>query len=262
MAMPLRSAASTSVLLAALASALALAGPLRSFNSPLVATALRERVRPPPPASLVGREWTALPTKRRVVALTFDGGANADGAALVLRTLRRARVPGTFFLTGRFACLYPRIARAIATRYPIGNHTYDHPHMTALSDAGARNEIQRAGRTLRRITHRDPRPLFRFPYGDSNRRLIEIANRLGYGAIGWTIDTLGWEGTAQGQSVRSVIARVRRGLCPGAIVLMHLRSAPDGSTLDAHALARVIAVIRARGYGFVTVSQFVRRGKR
>jgi peptidoglycan-N-acetylglucosamine deacetylase len=43
-------------------------------------------------------------------------------------------------------------------------------------------------------------------------------------------------------------------LRPGEIVLMHVGSSPDGSTLDAHALLRVIRKLRARGYSFVTLN--------
>jgi len=42
---------------------------------------------------------------------------------------------------------------------------------------------------------------------------------------------------------------------PGAIVLMHVGSHPsDGSTLDADALPGLIDQLRARGFGFVTLS--------
>ena len=81
-------------------------------------------------------------------------------------------------------------------------------------------------------------------------------NGLGYGSIRWTIDTLGWKGTADGQSAGSVRARVLDGLQPGAIVLMQLGSAPDGSTLDADALWGLIDAIRTRGYSLVSVDLF------
>ena len=47
------------------------------------------------------------------------------------------------------------------------------------------------------------------------------------------------------------------GLEPGAIVLMHVGVARDGSLLDARALSRVISLVRARGYRFVTLDRFV-----
>jgi peptidoglycan/xylan/chitin deacetylase (PgdA/CDA1 family) len=210
------------------------------------------------PPSLIGTEWTRLPTKRKVVALTFDCGANAAGVDSILATLAGKHAVATFFMCGRWAQYFPVRARRIAARYPIGNHTYSHPRLTQLSDAAVRSEVRRGAAAIRSVTGHDPRPLFRFPYGDRDARVIRIVNSLGYGAIGWTVDTLGWKGRRGGQSVSTVVSRVLNGLRPGAIVLMHVGSAPDGSTLDAAALPQLIDRIRARGYGLVTVAAYVR----
>jgi peptidoglycan/xylan/chitin deacetylase (PgdA/CDA1 family) len=78
------------------------------------------------PTSLVGAEWYRIPTTERVIALTFDCGANADGAQRILDTLARKGVPATFFMCGSFAQTFPDVARAIASGYPIGNHTQTH----------------------------------------------------------------------------------------------------------------------------------------
>ena len=64
-------------------------------------------------------------------------------------------------------------------------------------------------------------------------------------------------GRSEGQSVGSVVRRVAGQLQPGTIVLMHLGVAHDGSLLDAQALRRVISLVRARGYRFVTLGGFV-----
>jgi len=40
---------------------------------------------------------------------------------------------------------------------------------------------------------------------------------------------------------------------PGEIVLMHLGSSRDHSTIDTKALPEVIRAVRARGYRFVTL---------
>ena len=103
------------------------------------------------------------------------------------------------------------------------------------------------------MTGRDPVALFRFPYGATDSRLIAIANQLGYVSVRWTVDTLGWEGTALHRTAGSVEQRVVAGLQPGEIVLMHLGSAPDGSTLDADALPTVIQEVEKRGYRFATL---------
>ena len=107
----------------------------------------------PIPRALEGKELTRLPTRERVVALTFDGGGNADGTRQVLETLRRRLVPATFFLTGRFVRTYPALARRIARDYPVGNHTHDHPYLTRLASPSVRGEILAAERAIRRVAH-------------------------------------------------------------------------------------------------------------
>jgi peptidoglycan/xylan/chitin deacetylase (PgdA/CDA1 family) len=209
------------------------------------------------PPSLVGTEWTHLPTARKVVALTFDACGNAAGARSILAALRARRAPATFFLCGRWVRAFPKRARAIAERYPVGNHTDTHPFLTTLSDEAVRHEVRAAAATIRTVARRDPRPLFRFPYGDRDARTIGIINSLGYGAIGWTVDTLGWQGRGAERTARSIRQRVLAALRPGAIVLMHAGAAQDGSTLDAEALPGVIQAVRARGYELVTVREFL-----
>ncbi len=206
------------------------------------------------PAGLAGQDVTVLPTSRKVVALTFDAGANGAGLPSILRTLADQHVPATFFLTGQWAAANPgQVAAIAAAGHRIGNHSASHPQFTTLTDAQIRDQVLGAERTIR-AAGADPRPLFRFPFGDRNARTIAAVNAAGYVAVRWTVDTLGWEGTSGGQTVASVTDRALAGLRPGEIVLMHIGSNPDdGSTLDAGALPGVIARMRAAGYGFVTL---------
>lgn len=54
------------------------------------------------PAALRDGVVTRIPTAKRVVALTFAGGAGSQGTANILATLRAHDVPASFFVTGRF----------------------------------------------------------------------------------------------------------------------------------------------------------------
>ncbi len=205
-----------------------------------------------PPAFVAG-EIVRLQTRRHVVALTFDGGGNADGARGVLKVLRREHVRATFFLTGQFVESYPALVRTIGRRYPVGNHTVNHLDLLRLSPLAARREITRAAVLIQRATGRDTHPYFRFPYGSRNGRTLRLANELGYASVRWTVDTWGWMGRSQ-QSVRGAVRRVVDHLVPGEIVLMHLGSSRDHSTIDSKALPAVIRLVRARGYRFVTLA--------
>jgi peptidoglycan/xylan/chitin deacetylase (PgdA/CDA1 family) len=204
------------------------------------------------PPAIVAGELVRLQTRQQVVALTFDGGGNADAAKGVLGILKRERVPGTFFLTGHFVQAYPLLSRAIGGRYPVANHTVDHVDLRRLSTPAATRQITRAETMIRRATGRDPRPLFRFPYGARDARTLGIVRRLGYASVRWTVDTWGWMGLTL-QSVAGAQRRVLDHLMPGEIVLMHLGAARDRSTIDSRALPGVIQAVRARGYKFVTL---------
>ncbi len=188
--------------------------------------------------------------------LTFDGGSGAQGAASVVSTLRATGVPASFFLTGRFAQTYPQTAQSIAASGILGNHTMTHPHLTQLSSSAVRAEVTNAETAVIAATREAAKPWFRFPFGEYDARTLGIINDLGYAAIGWTVDTLGWEGRSGAGTIDDIRARVLARLQPGMIVLMHLGAAPDGSTLDADALPRLITAIRDAGYSFVTVNAF------
>ena len=199
------------------------------------------------PAGERGRVIERLPTGAREVALTIDAGDAPTGGWRMLAVLQRRRVPATFFLTGRFATRYPRLTRAIGSRFPVGNHSWSHPDLTRRSNADVATEVRRTGRAIRSTAAREPRPLFRFPYGSSDRRTIRIVNQLGYVAVGWTVETAGW---LPRQTVAGAVRRVAAGLRPGAIVLMHV-----GPAVEARALPLVIDAIRRRGYRFTTLER-------
>lgn len=204
---------------------------------------------------LAGRDWERIPTADRVVALTFDAGANADALASILATLTREHVPATFFLTGDWTSRYPALARSIvAAGHVVGNHSVDHPHFPDLTDAGICWQVGTAAATIRATTGADPRPLFRFPYGERTAHDIALLNSLGYVPVRWTVDSLGWKGTSGGMTAQRVADRVVAAAVPGAVVLMHVGSNPDdGSMLDADALPQVIARLRSAGYRFATL---------
>lgn len=212
------------------------------------------------PTALRGKAWKRIPTRQRVVALTFDGGGEAGGVGRILRTLKREDVPATFFLTGRWARTYPGKTRRISRGgYALGNHTDSHGKVPDMSKARLRSELRATERSIRAAARAGTGPWFRFPYGSHTPRDIARVNDLGYACIQWTVDSAGWLGTSGGMSVDSVVDRVMNALRPGAIVLMHVGQHPtDGSTLDADALPRLIAELREQGYSFTTVEALAR----
>ena len=195
-----------------------------------------------------------IPGAGKVVALTFDAGANSAGLPGILQTLAATGVRGTFFLTGNWAAANPAgVAAIVAGGHRLGNHSMTHPAFTGLPDAAIGDQLSGAEQAIR-AGGGDPRPLFRFPFGERDARTIATVNAYGYLPVRWTVDTLGWKGSSGGITAQIVADRVLAGLRPGEIVLMHIGSNPnDGSTLDADALPGMIERIRQAGYGFTTL---------
>jgi peptidoglycan/xylan/chitin deacetylase (PgdA/CDA1 family) len=208
------------------------------------------------PARFRGLDVARLPVTDKLIALTFDAGANADGVPAIRRVLREKGVRATFFLTGTFVKRFPVKSARIGHDYLVGNHGLTHVDLTTVSDRAVRRQVREAEQLILATTGQDPRRFFRFPYGARTAHTVELLNSLCYVPFRWTVDTLGWKGTSGGMTVTKVLNRVLAAASPGAIVLMHVGSNPvDGSTLDARALPAVIDRLRAQGYTFVRLSR-------
>ena len=183
---------------------------------------------PPVPASLRGKDIEVIPTSRRIVALTFDGGANADGLASILATLDKEGVKATFFLTGEFATKYPASVKAIVARgHRLGNHTATHPHLPALpNDAAVVNQLKLAETQIRAAGGTDPEAPVPVPVRrpqQPHHRGRE-RDRVCGGALDRRL--VGLEGNLGGISAQIVVDRVVNAACPGEVVLMHVGSTP------------------------------------
>ncbi len=210
------------------------------------------------PSAYAGKDFTTLPgaSTKKVIALTFDGGASNAADKKILQVLADKGATATFFFTGKFAEMYPDTVKTIAATYPIGNHTYDHPYLTKLTDAQVAAEISKGEAAIVKASGGvDPVPYFRFPFGDANAHAVALVNSKCYIPFRWTIDTLGWAGTAN-NSAAKILALVNAKATPGGIILMHQGDNPDDhSTLDADALAQMIDNLRAKGYELVTLRE-------
>jgi peptidoglycan/xylan/chitin deacetylase (PgdA/CDA1 family) len=202
-----------------------------------------------------------LPASELRVALTFDAEHPSrphcppGNAQRVLDALARANARATFFIQGRWATAYPRLAREIAYHgHRLGNHTQFHARLRLLTDDGIRFDIQAAENNIREVTGPDPRPWFRCPFGDGadDDRVQQSLAALGYQHVPWDVDSQDWQDDqAPSDIVQTVLAGVQaRG--DGAIVLLH--SWPAGT---ATAMSGLIAGLRSLGARFATVDELL-----
>jgi peptidoglycan/xylan/chitin deacetylase (PgdA/CDA1 family) len=184
------------------------------------------------------------------IALTYDAGSGADGAAAILDTLKKHGVISTFFLTGRWVEKYPDLAKRIAAEgHEIANHTYSHPDLTKLPPEQALKEIQDGAAAIKKITGQETRPLFREPYGAFDEAERRIVRQAGFSySVYWDVDTLDWQFPGVDAIAKKIMTKGQN----GSIVLMHL-NVPDSAT----ASNQVIPQLRAQGYELVTVSRLL-----
>jgi peptidoglycan/xylan/chitin deacetylase (PgdA/CDA1 family) len=189
------------------------------------------------------------------VALTFDDGP-AGATGRLVRILREARVPATFFMVGQRVAAAGRLARRVERAgLLIGNHSWAHRDMTTQTSTEVEATLRVTDAVLRRAgTH--PTRLMRPPYGaldDAARAGIRAA---GFVPVLWTVDSRDWAGGTASQIARRILA----GLRPNGsnIVLQHDGVARSPVSVDAVPL--VIRGARSRGYCFTALDERGRPG--
>jgi peptidoglycan/xylan/chitin deacetylase (PgdA/CDA1 family) len=209
--------------------------------------------------SLLQPEWsaalslqivTAGPRNQPVVALTFDDGTNPANTRAIFGILRSSDVPATFFPFGDAMHADPNLwAQVAAAGYPIGNHSMSHPVLTRLSDADLRSEIDGATALITQLSGVRPMSVLRPPYGAWDQRVAAAAAAGGYGwLLLWDVDPRDWAAS----TAQAIIDGVLNAASDGSVILLH-----TFPTLTTVALPGIIAGLRARGFGFVTIPQLL-----
>ena len=180
------------------------------------------------------------------VALTFDDGPGPY-TRLMLAKLHKHGVHATFFVVGRNIDLVAGAVREERLQGAVGDHTFTHPLLTALTDAQAENEIVRTQTALERASA-SPVFLFRPPYGAHNAQIDAIARAHGLLQILWTVDSADSLGANYAQIERNVIS----GVHAGAIILMHEN---HGQTV--RAMLSIFAALQSKHLRAVSVPQLL-----
>ncbi|TCO34013.1 peptidoglycan/xylan/chitin deacetylase (PgdA/CDA1 family) [Kribbella steppae] len=197
----------------------------------------------PPPAAPVQK---ALPTK--YVVLTFDDGPDPVYTPLILDVLAKYDAKATFFEVGRNVVKHPALTKRIhAAGHSVQNHTWTHADLRPLSAASFRQQISSTDQAIRAQTGGTPACL-RPPYGAMNSTVTKRAKALGKDLVVWDIDSRDWTkpGTA------AIVRRVLAGVHNGSVILMHDGGGNRSQTVAA--LPTILKTLKARGYGFRTVT--------
>ena len=200
-----------------------------------------------------------VPTRERVIALTFDDGPDPAATPAVLDVLEDFGVPATFFMIGRNVDEHRELATEVIRRgHQVANHTQNHLWLDEQPERVVEREVDEGAQSLARAGA-PPNRLFRPPHGWTSDVVAGVTRREGLRSIFWS-DCLEHYLALDGPSTAAAAVAVRAR--PGSILLCH-----DGGHLDGPhpqgfdrsatvaALPHMLDAVLAKNLRFVTVSE-------
>ncbi|MER6813899.1 polysaccharide deacetylase family protein [Spirillospora sp. NPDC000708] len=181
--------------------------------------------------------------RTKCVALTFDDGPGPYTNGL-LDVLKKEGVRATFFLIGQNVAAFPAaVRREVMEGHEIGDHSWNHPQLTAMSLPAVKTQIQRTQDAITKASGGIKPTIMRPPYGATNKR---VGQTIGMPLILWSVDTEDWRYLNTARDTRVGIKEPQA----GGIILFHDIHKPSVKAIPA-----VIAGLKKRGFTFVTVSE-------
>lgn len=192
------------------------------------------------------------------IALTFDDGPDPDTTPRILEILRQERCAATFFVIGRKAAAHPELLQQmVEDGHNVGIHGYRHDRLHSLRSAKhAYREIQRTQDVIRKHTGSSTR-WFRPPIGHASPATFRAASMAGVDIVLWSARAVdGYKGARS----EDVLRRLKRGLSPGGILMLHDASERgDFAPVSAAVLGELIREGRARGFLWVNLETLLRQ---
>ena len=191
-----------------------------------------------------------LPGDGSLLAWTIDDGTDAGVIAAYAAFAASTGIRLTMFVTGTYfawdeniGTLAPLIASG---QVQLANHTWSHPDLTTLDDAGIADELRRTHDFIGESFGVDARPYFRPPFGFHDERVDAIAAGLGY-----TVPTL-WYGSLSDSAElppEKIVELANEWFLPQHIVIGHLNWMPVTTVFD-----QLRSIIVDRGLTTVTLN--------
>lgn len=172
------------------------------------------------------------------IALGFDDGPS-DVTPDVLDILKQNGVHASFFVLGRKVETHADIIRRMINEgHDVGNHSWDHPHLSEISLEEALKQMHDCDAALEKVLGHKPfwgRP----PYGSTR-------DDLGYPMIVWNLDPKDW----RDHDSELVAQRIIEDVTPGALGILH-----DVYPTTAQAVAIFLPRLLEMGYKVLSVTE-------
>lgn len=191
--------------------------------------------------------------KEKVIYLTFDAGYENGNTEPILDALKKHKVPATFFVVGHYLESAPDLVkRMVEEGHTVGNHTYHHLDMSAISNMeGFQKEMDDVAKLFHDITGKELAMYYRPPQGKYSTENLKMAKELGYHTFFWSLAYVDWYQDKQPTKEEAFDKLVGR-IHPGAIVLLHSTSKTNGEIMD-----ELLTKWEEMGYTFRTLEDFV-----
>lgn len=188
-------------------------------------------------------------TSKKVIYLTFDCGYENGYTEPILDALKKHNVPAAFFVVGNMIESAPDIIRRMeAEGHIVGNHTFHHPDMSAISDQAAfQQELAELEALYQETTGKEMPKFYRPPQGKYSAENLRQAHALGYKTILWSLAYVDWYVDDQ-PTAEEAYAKLLPRIHDGAIVLLHSTSATNAAILD-----ELLSKWEGMGYQFASL---------
>lgn len=182
----------------------------------------------------------------KMIALTFDDGPGPYTDELI-DGLEKLNAKASFFLVGEKIKSYPdTVAKIAGNGHLVGNHTYSHIKLTALSPDEIKKEIDKTNEEIKAITGEAPQ-FFRPPFGRYNSDTLNYVDMI---SVRWSKDTIDWKYEDEEKLYRYLIKNAG----DGEIFLMH-----DVEKTTVKGVLRAIETLQKQGYKFVRADELLCR---
>lgn len=116
--------------------------------------------------------------------------------------------------------------------HTVGNHTFHHPDMSAISTLeDFAKELQDVETLYEEITDQPLTKFYRPPQGKYSESNLKMARELGYRTFFWSLAYVDWyedDQPSKEEAFDKLLSRIH----PGAIVLLHSTSSTNAQILD------------------------------
>jgi peptidoglycan/xylan/chitin deacetylase (PgdA/CDA1 family) len=181
------------------------------------------------------------------VALTFDDGPG-DATPAVLDILERYQIPATFFVVGRAVGRHrDLLTRMRADGDSVENHTWDHPHLTALRPARVRAELAQTSAAIAAAIGITP-ICFRPPYLDTNAAIVSAAAAVNLRQVLTNVDPADYARPDPAVIAERILSAAR-----GQALVVGLHDGGNDRTRTVASLPAVIDGLASAGYHFVSL---------